>query len=133
MCLLIQNSYVGVLTRLCTTSFGTPLSFIVDACETRLLVLEQGQRRFGSYLRQYRDSHLAIRQPEDRQPEEYLTGFDATSNFLHPRIIEGHPCWFVCDLAWLRSIPDVWIRKVLPRSYRIEREAPFQNQAIRSH
>ena len=31
------------LTRLCTTSFGTPLSFMVDAWETKLLVLEDGQ------------------------------------------------------------------------------------------
>lgn len=106
---------------------------MVDACETRLLVLEDGQRLSYVHRRYQRYSHLTIRQPKDGQPEEHLTGLDATSNFVHPRVIESHPYWLVGDFAWFCSVPDIRIREVLPRTHGIEREAPFQNQPIRSH
>lgn len=44
---------------------------------------------------------------EDGVPEENTTGFDCSADFIHPRVVEGHPHGLVLDVAGLDSLPEI--------------------------
>jgi hypothetical protein len=58
---------------------------------------------------------LVIGQPPEREPQEDGTGFESTSNFIDPDVVEDHPLGQLALLfARLGGIPEVGNVEVAP-------------------
>jgi hypothetical protein len=84
-------------------------------------------------LRDQVGRHLSIRQPEKRQEQKHMAGFDATTHLIHPSIVERHPTWLVRLVARLSPVPEIRSRHVLERTNRVKRPAALHGKSVQLH